>query len=330
MVSVGVFSCLGLIADAVLNAANCTASDEIAFCAHAKPSPPLPITFRCDPMRYRCTEDRATGPNSTVNLTSCQAKCNPPAPPPPPPDPHAHDATLSSLKVSSGTLVPPFDIRTIEYKAQAAVGVTSITVVAVPTDHGALLAVNNVAVGPGQPSSSIKLSKSKPTRVAVVVTASDGKSMETFTVMYSMSPGDEQTDASLKSLVPSISRFQPAFSPTGVSYGMTLSKTTPSITLTGTTNAVGATMTSNDGYGPQPMVNGKPSKPLKIDSSKTSGTFFVVVTAPDGKNKKTYTIDITLQADHQDARLHVSGAHTAQQTWYRDVHLVSEAAQNRF
>lgn len=120
----------------------------------------------------------------TVSIT--KAPTPPPAPPAPPPDLHAHDATLSSLKVSSGALMPAFDSRTLEYKANAAVGVTSVTVTALPTDHGALLAVNNVAAAPGQPSSGIKLSKSQPTPVAVVVTASDGKTTETYTVMYSM------------------------------------------------------------------------------------------------------------------------------------------------
>lgn len=50
-----------------------------------------------------------------------------------------------------------------------------------------------------------------------------------------------------------------------------------------------ATMTADDGNGAKPMTNGKPSQPLEIDSSKTSSTFFVVVTAPDGTTKKTYT-----------------------------------------
>jgi hypothetical protein len=272
----------------------------------------------------------------------------PPPPPPPPPDPHAHDATLSSLKISSGALTPTFDSRTVEYKAVAALGVSSVTVTALPTDHGAMLAVNNVAAAPGQPSSSIKLSTSKPTPVAVVVTATDGKTTETYTVMYSMahappgpppdvslraltvskgeltpkfSPtvfeykaaepqgtkaisvtatprvpgcivavnnlavapgtatapiqlsgtstmitikvtsadvttnstykitaqvagGSEKTDASLKSLAPSTGKFQPAFDPTTTSYGMQLSRNLSSITLTGTTNADGATMTS--------------------------------------------------------------------------------------
>ena len=312
--------------------------------------------------------------------------------------------------------MPAFDSRTFEYKATAAEGITSVTVTALPTDHGALLAVNNVAAGPGQPSSSIELSKSQPTSIAVVVTASDRKTTKTYTVMYSMwhappgppdvelkaltlskgtlspkfSPttytynaseaqgtaeisvtatpkvasclvsvnglqqaagaptapiplsgsstaitvvvtsadvranqtylvvaqvkgGDEKTDASLKSLTPSVSTFQPQFSPTTLAYGMNLPRSTMSITLTGETKASGtcdaflaplvvliiaplcsgrgqgATMTSDDGNGAKPMTNGKPSQPLEIDSSKTSSTFFVVVTAPDGTTKKTYT-----------------------------------------
>lgn len=358
----------------------------------------------------------------TVSIT--QAPTPPPAPPPaPPPDPHAHDATLSSLKVSSGALMPAFDSRTLEYKATAAVGVTSVTVTALPTDHGALLAVNNVAAAPGQPSSSIMLSKSQPTPVAVVVTASDDKTTTTYTVMYSLArappgpppdvslkaltvskgtltpkfspevyeykaaevrgtnaisvtatpkvpsclvsvnnlavaPGtptspislsgssttiivevtsanilanqtyrivaqvagdSEKTDASLKSLVPSVSTFQPAFSPTVVAYGMNLPRQTPSITLTGTTKATGATMTSDDGNGAKPMPNGKPSQPLQIDSSKTSSTFFVVVTAPDNKTKSTYTIDVTLTADAPHIlQLPATAPHGGADQWMRD------------
>ena len=111
----------------------------------------------------------------------------------------AHDATLQSLKLSSGSLSPTFDPRTLEYKATAAAGVKSVTVTALPKDHGALLAVNNVACPAGAPSSPVELAPHKPTAVAIVVTASDTKSTSTYTVMVSM-PSAPEVKPQLKAL----------------------------------------------------------------------------------------------------------------------------------
>lgn len=53
-------------------------------------------------------------------------------------------------------------------------------------------------------------------------------------------------------------------------------------------------MVSNDGSGSHAMTNGQPSQALKIDGTKTSSSFVVVVTAMDGKTTNTYTIEVTL------------------------------------
>jgi len=74
-----------------------------------------------------------------------------------------------------------------------------VTVTALPKDHGALLAVNNVACPAGAPSSPVELAPHKPTAVAIVVTASDTKSTSTYTVMVSM-PSAPEVKPQLKAL----------------------------------------------------------------------------------------------------------------------------------
>ena len=176
-----------------------------------------------------------------------------------------------------------------------------------------LIAVNNLAVASGMPTPPIPLS-GKSTTVTVTVTSADTLANSTYTLSISSAGGNDQTDgtmvilslcrafffsfnlesitiaAALASLAPSVSKLTPAFSPTTSSYGITLPRTQGSITLTASTHAAGATMTSDDGNGlPKPMQNGQKSSPLQIDPTKSSSTLYVEVTAADKKTKSEHS-----------------------------------------
>ena len=225
----------------------------------------------------------------------------PPPPPPPPPDPHAHDATLSKMTLSSGKLQPVFDSRTIEYKATADADVSSVTVTALPTDHGAMLAVNNVAAAPGQPSSSVKLSYSKATAVAVVVTASDTKTTQTYTVMVSMAkaPPGPPPDVSLKALSLSAGSLTPKFSPQVYAYTVAEAHGTAKISVTATPKVPTCIVAVNN----LAVAPGTPTAPIPLSGASTM--IRVVVTSADVTTNRTYTIDASVAGgnDRTDASL---------------------------
>nr|WP_234902700.1 cadherin-like beta sandwich domain-containing protein [Agrobacterium larrymoorei] len=95
--------------------------------------------------------------------------------------PAATVATLSSLSVSSGTLSPTFASGTTSYSTTVASSTSSITVTPSATDSNATVTVDGNAVTSGSPSGSITLSVGSNT-LAVVVTAQDGTTTQTYTI----------------------------------------------------------------------------------------------------------------------------------------------------
>ncbi|MGB7605132.1 MAG: cadherin-like beta sandwich domain-containing protein [Lutisporaceae bacterium] len=89
---------------------------------------------------------------------------------------------LSGLTISSGTLIPDFNMNIIEYTVTVPNNVTSITVT--PTaaqDPKPTVTVNGTIVVCGQASGSINLNEGSNT-ITVVSTAADGLSQVTYTI----------------------------------------------------------------------------------------------------------------------------------------------------
>lgn len=94
----------------------------------------------------------------------------------------SNNANLSSMALSGITLIPSFDPVTIFYAASVANGVTSVTVTPTVSDGNATVKVNGTVVSSGQTSGAISLSVgSNP--ITVAVTAQDGKTTQTYTVI---------------------------------------------------------------------------------------------------------------------------------------------------
>ncbi|NOU87684.1 hypothetical protein GC102_18170 [Paenibacillus sp. LMG 31460] len=92
------------------------------------------------------------------------------------------NANLSSMAVSGLTLSPSFDTRTFSYTASVANGVTLVTVTPTISDSNATVKVNRTAVTSGLSSGAISLNVGiNP--ITVVVTAQDGKTTQTYTVI---------------------------------------------------------------------------------------------------------------------------------------------------
>ena len=97
-------------------------------------------------------------------------------------EPLSTDATLSSVALSAGTLVPLFDSGTDTYAASVANSVTDITVTPTTADTGASVTVSGAVVTSGSASDEIALAVGDTT-ITIVVTAEDGTTMGPYTVV---------------------------------------------------------------------------------------------------------------------------------------------------
>ena len=133
---------------------------------------------------YKCDEggDCVEAADGTYDKADCDGKCT--APPPAPAD----DASLKSLVLSTGDLVPAFDTTTKTYTCTEPSGTKTITMTAETTDATATMTINGVESSSGKPSADIPLSDSAATKVTIGVTAADGTTKETYTIDVSVSP----------------------------------------------------------------------------------------------------------------------------------------------
>jgi uncharacterized repeat protein (TIGR02543 family) len=99
------------------------------------------------------------------------------------------DATLSALSLSSGTLNPAFASATTSYTAEVVNSITSINVTPTATDSNATIKVNDLTVASGSASSAISLDVGENT-ITTIVTAQDGTTTKTYTVIVTRTPGD--------------------------------------------------------------------------------------------------------------------------------------------
>jgi len=167
------------------------------------------------------------------------------------------DATLSSLTVDVGTLVPAFNPATYVYDLRVPETTTSITVTAVTNDPAATLEGDGEFTGiPGNDT--------------ITVTAQEGNSLDYVIRVAFMS-----SDANLASLVPSAGTLDPAFDPDVVTYTLEVPYSTVSVMLTATASDP---LSEVDGDGTY----------ANLPRSVT-----ITVTAEDGTTKE-YTVDITL------------------------------------
>ena len=134
-----------------------------------------------------------------MNFTFPGTTGGPPPPPPPKPLPmhvaSGADASLANLGLSSGFLNPAFNTATFQYTVAEAAGTQSVTLDAVTTDAAATMTYcSGTPCGAPQPLASnapsppITLIAASPTTIKVMVTASDGITQQTYTVVASAGP----------------------------------------------------------------------------------------------------------------------------------------------
>jgi len=195
-------------------------------------------------------------------------------------------ATLSNLTISSGTLVPAFASGTTSYTTTVDNTVTSITVTPTTTDATATVTVNGAAVTSGSASAAINLIVGANT-ITTVVTAQDGTTTDTYTIIVNRAPSDI---ASLSNLTLSSGSLTPVFSSATLGYVAGVSNTTTSITVTPTATDPTSTITVNGAA----VASGSASADIPLAIGPNTVT--VVVTAQDGTTITTYTVIVTRTA----------------------------------
>ncbi|MBM7647789.1 methionine-rich copper-binding protein CopC [Bacillus ectoiniformans] len=96
------------------------------------------------------------------------------------------DASLTSLQLNNGTLIPEFDSTTTSYQSSVAYGTSSMIITPATTDTNAKIKVNNLSVVTGQQSQPINLNVGSNT-ITVVVTAEDGTT-KTYEIEVTRAP----------------------------------------------------------------------------------------------------------------------------------------------
>ncbi|GHU93576.1 hypothetical protein FACS1894156_0590 [Bacteroidia bacterium] len=175
----------------------------------------------------------------------------------------SNDIALSSLVVSAGNLDPAFAPATTTYTVNAGGGVSSASVTAAAR-HAAATVAGNVT--------DAALQIGATTTVAIVVTAEDGVTTQTYTVnIYRKS-----NDATLQNLTVSLGALSPAFSSGVTDYTVNVNNNITTIGITGTANHSKASVAGNT-----------TQRPLSVGNNAIALT----VTAEDG-TQKTYTITV--------------------------------------
>ena len=201
------------------------------------------------------------------------------------------EANLSALSLSGMTLSPAFASGTVEYTASVANSVTETTVMASASDANASVEVkvNGVADQDGV----VGLVVGSGNVIAVVVTAQDGQTTQTYTVTVTVTRAGS-VDANLSALSLSGVTLSPAFASGTVAYTASVANTVTETTVMATAVAGAAYEVKLKGVVDQDAV-----VPLAVGSGNVIA---VVVTAQDGQTTQTYTVTVT-RAGSADATL---------------------------
>ncbi|MFO0775584.1 MAG: cadherin-like beta sandwich domain-containing protein [Nitrospiraceae bacterium] len=200
--------------------------------------------------------------------------------------PASANSSLQNITVSVGVLTPAVSPTMFTYHVSIPGPVSNVVVKGISQDPIATVRVNNQPI-PAQGSSTVTVpSVNAGTTVPIVVTAEDGTSQTTYTIVFN-------TDANLTSL--SISSGTILFSPTTLNYAVTVPNGTASVTLTANQEKAGSLMTVASIPGPfnSPLVSSVPSAAIPL--SVGANTLTLRVTTLVGSHQD-YNITVTRQS----------------------------------
>ena len=196
----------------------------------------------------------------------------------------SNNANLSALTISSGVLTPVFAANTLNYTDGVANAVASLTVTPMAADANATITVNGNAVLSGSTSASIALAVGN-NNVSVVVTAQDGTTIQTYTIVVNRA-GALSNNANLSAMAISSGTLTPAFAANTLGYSDNVANAVTSLTVTPTAADANATIKVNGNTVASGAASGAIA--LAIGANNVS----VVVTAQDGTTTQSYTITV--------------------------------------
>ena len=228
------------------------------------------------------------------------------------------DATLSALALSNGsdiTLSPLFASGTMSYTASVASGVDEITITPTVNESNATVQYQDNSdmditdADDAKSGHQVSLDVG-PNTIKVKVTAEDGTTTETYTVVVTRAEPDS-TDATLSALVLSNGSpitLTPSFASDIMSYTASVPNGVDEITITPTVNESNATVQYQDSSD-MDITDADDAKsghqvPLDVVGENT---IKVKVTAEDRTTTETYTVTVTRLSPSADATLSALG-----------------------
>ena len=201
--------------------------------------------------------------------------------------PPSNDAALKNLTTSIGALSPSFSPSTTNYIVNVENDASNITITPTLRQADAKVTVNGVVVTSGQASSSIPLNVGDNT-INVKVTAQNGTSIITYTILVNRAAPILSTDATLKSLTISSGTLNPSFDPTTSIYNVDIKNSVSSLTFVINANQANATIVGYGANGQVTLTSGQTSPSFSVNVG--DGQIRFDVTAQDGITTKTYLI----------------------------------------
>lgn len=192
------------------------------------------------------------------------------------------EATLSGIVLTTGTQSPAFSSAITSYSISVSNATASLKISPSATSPSASVKVNGAAVVSGSASPSIPLSIG-PNTITVLVTAQDGSTTKTYTILVTRAASSVATlkGLSIKGII-----MSPKFKSATTAYTAGVNKSTTSIKITPTATHTGATIKVNG----TTIKSGSLSKAIPLKTGKN--TIKIVVTAQNG-TAKTYKIVVT-------------------------------------
>jgi gliding motility-associated-like protein len=193
---------------------------------------------------------------------------------------------VSALTLSpASTLTVITGSSTINYQTSVSTPTSSITVTATTTDPNAVIRVEGNTVASGSTSAPITLNTTGSTTVHVSITAQDGATIRTYSIVVSKNGSSNPALASL-SLNPTSTLTAIAGS-SAVNYQTSVSASTPSITVTATAADPNAVIRVEGNV----VLSGSASAPIMLNATGAT-IIHVSATAADGVSVRTYSITV--------------------------------------
>ena len=210
-------------------------------------------------------------------------------------DPPSTESSLSRLGPTLGSLNETFDRTVTSYTMNVASGVTSVSLDHCAESAFATVKVNGSADARCGASADVTLSVG-PNTVTVEVTAQDGTTKTTYTVVVTRA-APPSSDAALSAIFSSTygQNLSPTFASATSAYSFDVANSVTSVSLVALVNEPHATYTVNGAA----TENGFSSA---INLSVGANVITYVVTAQDGTTTKTYTVTVN-RAPSSDTNL---------------------------